>query len=91
MKANKLEKLISQYIDGEIGIDEIEDYCFSLEPSLQNKEMLTECIICYDIDILYEALFSIFGGVMTEEEKQNYKNRFEKLFDGALYSDDIFE
>ena len=85
---NELDELISKYIDGEAEMDDIFDFCFSLEPTAENKKMLTDCIICYDIDVLYEALFNIFGDMLTEDERIKYKTRFKSIFDQALYSDE---
>jgi len=79
-----LDELIHQYMDDEIELDELIDFCDNLEPSGKNKKMLIDCIDCYDIDVLYETLFDKFSYLLSDEEKIKYRERFSKTFDRNL-------
>lgn len=79
-----LDELIHQYMDDEIELDELIDFCDNLEPSDENKKMLIDCIDCYDIDVLYKTLFDKFSYLLSDEEKIKYRERFSKTFDRNL-------
>ena len=80
-----LEELIQQYMDEEIGLDVVMDYCEAIEPSAESKKILIECIDCYDIEILYETLFGNFEDYLSPEEAEKYRERFLTIFDLAFY------
>lgn len=86
-----LDELIHKYMNDEIGFDEIVEFCDNLEPNVQNKKMLIDCIDCYDIEVLYEMLFDKFKGLLLPEERVKYKSRFKKTFDQTLYSDNYLD
>lgn len=76
-----LDELIHQYMDDEIELDEIVEFCDNLEPSIKNKKMLMDSIDCYDIEILYVTLFGKFKDTLSVEEAKKYRDRFMKTFD----------
>ena len=76
-----LDELIHQYMNDEIKFDEIIEFCDNLEPSCKSKKMLTDCIDCYDIDVLYETLFDKFSYLLSDEGKIKCRERFSKTFD----------
>lgn len=86
-----LDELIHRYMDDEAKFDEIVEFCDELEPNSGNKQMLLDCIDCFDIDVLYETLFNKFGGFLSAEEKAKYKEKLSKAFDQALYSDECMD
>lgn len=79
-----LDELIHQYMDDEIELDEIVEFCDNLEPSIKNKKMLMDSIDCYDIEILYVTLFGKFKDTLSVEEAKKYRDRFMKTFDHIL-------
>lgn len=79
-----LDELIHQYMDDEIELDEIVEFCDNLEPSIKNKKMLMDSIDCYDIEILYVALFGKFKDTLSVEEAKKYRDRFMKTFDHII-------
>lgn len=79
-----LDELIHQYMDDEIELDEIVEFCDNLEPSIKNKKMLMDSIDCYDIEILYVTLFSKFKDTLSVEEAKKYRDRFMKTFDHII-------
>lgn len=83
-----LDELIHQYMDDEIELDEIVEFCDNLEPSSENKKMLIDCIDCYDIEVLYETLFDRFSNLLSDEEKIKYRERFSKTFARTLTLND---
>lgn len=76
-----LDELIHQYMDDEIELDELIDFCDNLELSIKNKKMLMDSIDCYDIEILYVTLFGKFKDTLSVEEAKKYRDRFMKTFD----------
>lgn len=79
-----LDELIHQYMDDEIELDEIVEFCDNLEPSIKNKKMLMDSIDCYDIEILYVTLFGKFKDTLSVEEEKKYRDRFMKTFDHII-------
>ena len=79
-----LDELIHQYMDDEIELDEIVEFCDNLEPSIKNKKMLMDSIDCYDIEILYVTLFGKFKDTLSVEEVKKYRDRFMKTFDHII-------
>ena len=79
-----LDDLIHQYMDDEIELDEIVEFCDNLEPSIKNKKMLMDSIDCYDIEILYVTLFGKFKDTLSVEEAKKYRDRFVKTFDHII-------
>lgn len=79
-----LDELIHQYMDDEIELDEIVEFCDNLEPSIKNKKMLMDSIDCYDIEILYVTLFGKFKDTLSVEEAKKYRDRFVKTFDHII-------
>ena len=79
-----LDELIHQYMDDEIELDGIVEFCDNLEPSIKNKKMLMDSIDCYDIEILYVTLFSKFKDTLSVEEAKKYRDRFMKTFDHII-------
>jgi len=79
-----LDELIHQYMDDEIELDEIVEFCDNLEPSIKNKKMLMDSIDCYDIEILYVTLFGKFKDTLSVEEAKKYRDRFMKTFDHII-------
>ena len=79
-----LDELIHQYMDDEIELDEIVEFCDNLEPSIKNKKMLMDSIDCYDIEILYVTLFGKFKDTISVEEAKKYRDRFMKTFDHII-------
>jgi len=80
-----LDELIHQYMDDEIELDEIVEFCDNLEPSIKNKKMLMDSIDCYDIEILYVTLFGKFKDTLSVEEAKKYRDRFMKTFDHIIW------
>lgn len=78
-------------MDEEVGLDVVMDYCEAIEPSAESKQILIDCMDCYDIEILYETLFGNFEDYLTPEEEEKYRERFLRIFDQALYSDEAFD
>ena len=79
-----LDELIHQYMDDEIELDEIVEFCDNLEQSIKNKKMLMDSIDCYDIEILYVTLFGKFKDTLSVEEAKKYRDRFMKTFDHII-------
>lgn len=79
-----LDELIHQYMDDEIELDEIVEFCDNLELSIKNKKMLMDSIDCYDIEILYVTLFGKFKDTLSVEEAKKYRDRFMKTFDHII-------
>ena len=79
-----LDELIHQYMDDDIELDEIVEFCDNLEPSIKNKKMLMDSIDCYDIEILYVTLFGKFKDTLSVEEAKKYRDRFVKTFDHII-------
>lgn len=79
-----LDELIHQYMNDEIELDEIVEFCDNLEPSIKNKKMLMDSIDCYDIEILYVTLFGKFKDTLSVEEAKKYRDRFVKTFDHII-------
>ena len=79
-----LDELIHQYMDDDIELDEIVEFCDNLEPSIKNKKMLMDSIDCYDIEILYVTLFGKFKDTLSVEEAKKYRDRFMKTFDHII-------
>lgn len=79
-----LDELIHQYMDDEIELDEIVEFCDNLEPSIKNKKMLMDSIDCYDIENLYVTLFGKFKDTLSVEEAKKYRDRFMKTFDHII-------
>lgn len=75
-----LDELIHSYMEEEIEFDEVLDFCDALEPTVENKEMLTESIMCFDIEELYETLFCKFDDLLTYDERAFYRERYKKVF-----------
>lgn len=79
-----LDELIHEYMDDEIELDEIVEFCDNLEPSIKNKKMLMDSIDCYNIEILYVTLFGKFKDTLSIEEAKKYRDRFMKTFDHII-------
>lgn len=75
-----LDELINSYIDEEIEFDEVLDFCDELEPTEENKKMLLEAILCFDIVELYETLFCKFDHLLTDEERAFYREKYKRAF-----------
>ena len=85
MDESKLEALVRQYIDQEIEVDTIESFCENMIPSVENKNMLIECVDSYDLEVLFTTLFRRFKHLLTADEEKHYRKCFKEIFDSAIY------
>lgn len=75
-----LERLILAYMNEEIELEVIEDYCYNMEINEQNKRELAYCIQSFDLDVLYTNMLKKFGDIISDDEKNYYITRYNRLF-----------
>lgn len=75
-----LERMILAYMNEEIELEVIEDYCYNMEINEQNKRELAYCIQSFDLDVLYTNMLKKFGGIISDDEKNYYITRYNRLF-----------
>lgn len=75
-----LERMILAYMNEEIELGVIEDYCYNMEINEQNKRELAYCIQSFDLDVLYTNMLKKFGGIISDDEKNYYITRYNRLF-----------
>ena len=80
-----LDEIISMYIDGKVDFDILADFCLDMDVTKENKKLLMQSILCYDIDVLYETLFVRFADLLTKAEEKKCRERFLKVFDVDFY------
>lgn len=75
-----LEDVIDAWKNDEADMYDIWDYCDAMEPTEEKLAELKDCIISYDMHILYITLYMKFKDLLTVDECLKYLKDFKCHF-----------